>query len=180
MVLCMTVACRAMKRADHAEVWVLFAERLPGIEIAPLRFYRGYVAVQDEQVVAAALLHDHPPLTVRGGGRQALLHAFASGQDGHGVGANLLGYVHDRLTRAGFCSVLVKIVGVEGPVHDWYRRLGYEVDVVIGFDYGGERPWWVIAAAGESHAAIVLDDSLRICPATPDVRELAEAARRQP
>lgn len=111
--------------------------------------------------MVVALLHDHPPLTARGGGRQALLHAFASGQRGRGIGSNLLKYVHERLALAGYCSILVKIVGVEGPVHDWNRRLGYEVDLVIGFDYGGDRPWWVIVAAGESHAAIMLDDSLR-------------------
>jgi hypothetical protein len=109
-----------------------------------------------------------------------LLHAFASAEGGHGRGAGLLRYVHDRLARAGYGSILVKLVGVSGPVHEWYRRLGYQVDWVIGFDYGGDRPWWVIAAAGESHAAIVLDDSLRICQANLDVRELAKASRRQP
>jgi hypothetical protein len=179
MVLPMPVVYRAMTGADHAGVSVLLAERLPGVQIEALRLYRGYVAVEDKHIVAVALLHDHPPLTARGGGRQALLHAFASGQGGRGIGSNLLRYVHDRLALAGYCSILVKIVGVEGPVHDWYRRTGYDVDLVIGFDYGGDRPWWVIAAAGESHAAIVLDDSLRICQATLDVRELAKASRQQ-
>jgi hypothetical protein len=178
MVLPMPVVYRAMTRVDYAGASVLLAERLPGIEIAPLRLYRGYVAVEDEQVVAVALCHDHPLLTARGGGRQALLHAFVSSQGGRGIGSNLLRYVHNRLALARFCSILVKLVGVEGPVHDWYRRMGYEVDWVIGFDYGGERPWWIIAAAGESHAAIVLDDSLSICEVSLDVRTLAEESRR--
>jgi hypothetical protein len=136
-------------------------------------------AAEDEHVVAVALLHDNPPLTVRGGGRQALLHAFASGRAGRGIGSNLLRFVHARLAPAGYCIILVKLVGVESPVHDWYRRMGCAVDSVVGLTTEVLRPWWVVAAPGESHAAIVLDGSLRICPVPLVARELAEASRGQ-
>lgn len=168
-----------MVRADHRNVPELLSSRLPGVEVEDLCLYTGYVAERDQQLAAAVLLHDYVPLKQRTRGKHLFLHTLAAIQSRQGLGTSLLSYAHDRLRRSGTRSVLASLYGTDGPVHDWWRRMGYTVDRVIGVDYGGPQPWWAVAAPGQAHALLVLDASLRLLEAPPDVREYASEASEQ-